>query len=570
MACRYGLGARRRGGLTSLLGRARAGSSAGFRSEADLVGGSELTVRLPIDFDDESAALQAAAAELLGVPRAEVPPVLVKKRSLDCRHGRSEFQYSLEIGCPEAPAGVHRGSWPGAALGAPPPTEPSVDYPVAIVGSGPCGLFCAYQLARFGIAATVFERGKPVQARRHDLRGLTQRGSVDPDSNYCFGEGGAGTYSDGKLYTRAHKRGDVRDILEILALHGAPEEILIDARPHIGTNRLPQVITGLRHHLESVGVRFEFGSRVSEVEREAGSGRASGVRLASGAAFEARAVVLATGHSATGVYRHLHATGHPLQFKSFAVGVRIEHPQPLINAIQYGSQAGHPRLPSAAYRLVDSHGRSSVFSFCMCPGGFIVPAATETGQVVVNGMSPSSRNSRYANSGLVVSVGPAEMRQAGLAGPLAGLEFQRRLEAAAFEAGGGGLRAPATRAPDFMARRASTTTPRCSYVPGLAAGNLAEVLGVVGPDLALSLGEALGRFGKRLRGYLSEEAVLVGVETRTSAPVRIPRDSSSLESPFWPGVFPAGEGAGYAGGIVSAAADGMRVARQIAQRAGVL
>lgn len=530
----------------------------------------EFTVRLPIDFEEESSALRSAAATELGVPLADVPAVLVKKRSLDCRRGQAAFHYLLELGPSEAASGgVHHGCLAGAALGEPAPIEPCVDYPVAIVGSGPCGLFCAYQLARLGIAATVFERGKPVQARRRDLKGLTQRGSVDPDSNYCFGEGGAGTYSDGKLYTRAHKRGDVRDILEILALHGAPEEILVDARPHIGTNRLPQVITRLREHLESVGVRFEFGARVAGIERDPVSARATGVRLAGGAAVGARAVVLATGHSATGVYRQLHSAGHPLDFKPFAVGVRIEHPQPLINEIQYGSQAGHPRLPSAAYRLVDSRGRGSVFSFCMCPGGFIVPAATEGGQVVVNGMSPSSRNSRYANSGLVVSVDQEAMQRAGLSGPLAGLDFQRRLEAAAFEAGGGALRAPATRVTDFMAGRASETTPDCSYAPGLTAANVAEVLGVAGSELAPRLSEALGRFGQRLRGYLTQDAVLVGVETRTSSPVRVPRDPNSLESRVWPGLYPAGEGAGYAGGIVSAAVDGMRIARQIAVRAGL-
>jgi uncharacterized protein len=401
-----------------------------------------------------------------------------------------------------------------------------------------------------------------VQARRRDLKGLTQHGRVDTDSNYCFGEGGAGTYSDGKLYTRAHKRGDIRDVIEVLALHGAPESILVDARPHIGSNKLPKVITAIREHLAEVGSEIRFGARATElVVRD---GRAIGVRLADGGEVTGRAVVIATGHSARDVHMLLLAAGVHLEAKPFAMGVRIEHPQPLIDRIQYGRHAGHPKLPAAAYRLAFTpDDKRGAFSFCMCPGGWIVPAATEPDGVVVNGMSLSRRDSPYANSGLVVAIELADLDRLGLPRPLGGVELQRGLEQAAAQAGGGALRAPATRATDFVAGRASSTVPATSYEPGLTATNIAEVLDSIGVPLAQRLREALPVFDRQMRGYLTEDAVLVGVESRTSSPVRVPRDAQRLESPDVAGLYPCGEGAGYAGGIVSAALDGIRVARAI-------
>ncbi|MEO8185083.1 MAG: FAD-dependent protein [Deltaproteobacteria bacterium] len=506
-------------------------------------------------------------ARQLGVRPEELPGLVLRKRSLDCRRGRIRHHLSFELFPSDSPGSVAFGRLPGSELAAPQPIEVSSPARVLIIGDGPCGLFCAYELARAGVGAIVLDRGKPVQPRRHDLKGLTRRGSVDPDSNYCFGEGGAGTYSDGKLYTRSHKRGPVRDVLEILALHGAPPEILVDARPHIGTNKLPDVVTALRLRLQSVGVQFRFGARVVEVLRTGSPERVSGVRLADGSELEAEHIVLATGHSARDIYHLLHQAGHRLEAKSFALGVRIEHPQPLINRIQYGSAAEHPVLPSAAYQLVDSREGCSVFSFCMCPGGFIVPATTEPGHVVVNGMSPSARNSRYANSGLVLALEPESLLAKGFAAPLGGLELQSQIERAAFTAGGGALRAPATRLTDFLASRPSSSVPSSSYVPGLQASDVGEVLDAAGPSFAAPLRRALEQFGRQLRGYVTEEAVLVGVESRTSSPVRIPRDPESLESTDWRGLYPAGEGAGYAGGIVSAAMDGMRIARQIARLA---
>jgi uncharacterized protein len=536
------------------------------RSEKSLPG--EVSLELGLDEPRDPASLRQRVARQLGIDAEALPAVILRKRSLDCRRGRVRFHLLFEL----ASAPYAQGSGFGRAerdpLGAPHPVVVRGEPPVVVVGDGPCGLFCAYALARAGVASIVVDRGKPVQPRRRDLKGLTRKGSVDADSNYCFGEGGAGTYSDGKLYTRSHKRGDVRDVLEILALHGAPAEILVDARPHIGSNKLPEVVTALRERLGAVGVQFRFGARVTGISRSA-SGRVNGVRLLGGEELEANRVVLATGHSARDIYSMLLEHGHAIEAKPFALGLRIEHPQELINRIQYGSLAGHPDLPSAAYRLVDSRGKRPVFSFCMCPGGFIVPATTEPGLVVVNGMSPSRRNSRYANSGLVVGVEPDALASIGLVGPLAGIELQRRVEVATFQAGGGELRAPATRVTDFLEGRASSTVPASSYQPGLTAGDVAAVLDGSGINLAAALREALRHFGRNLRGYITEEAVLVAVESRTSAPLRIPRHPETLESLDWPGLYPGGEGAGYAGGIVSAAVDGMRIAREIVRaRAG--
>jgi uncharacterized FAD-dependent dehydrogenase len=509
----------------------------------------DYTVELELDEADDLAAIARKLASQLGVGPSTLPPIEVRKRSIDARRGRIRFHFV--VGVAEATP----------ALGGAPLRE-TTGAPVVIVGAGPAGMFCAYELARAGVRSVILDRGKPVQARRRDLKGLTQHGRVDTDSNYCFGEGGAGTYSDGKLYTRAHKRGDIRDVIEILAVHGAPQSILVDARPHIGSNKLPKVITALREALAAVGSETRFGARASElVVRD---GRAIGVRLADGGEVIGCAVVMATGHSARDVHAMLSAAGVRLEAKPFAMGVRIEHPQPLIDRIQYGKHAGHPKLPAAAYRLAFTpDDKRGAFSFCMCPGGWIVPAATEPDGVVVNGMSLSRRDSPYANSGLVVSIELGDLRSQD---PLAGVALQRRLEQAAALAGGGSLRAPATRATDFVRGKASSTVPATSYQPGLAAGNIGEVLDSIGVPLAQRLREALPMFDKQMRGYLTEDAVLVGVESRTSSPVRVPRDGQRLESPDVAGLYPCGEGAGYAGGIVSAALDGMRVARAITAR----
>lgn len=509
----------------------------------------DYTVELGLDEPDDPAALTRKLAAQLDVDVKALPPLELRKRSIDARKGRIRFH--LVVGAAQATEAV------GGA-----PLREVAGPPVVIVGGGPAGLFCAYELARAGVKSVIVDRGKQVQARRRDLKGLTQHGTVDPDSNYCFGEGGAGTYSDGKLYTRSHKRGDVRDVIEVLALHGAPADILVDARPHIGSNKLPKVITAMRESLEKVGSELRFGARATElVVRD---GHAIGVRLADGGEVIGRAVVLATGHSARDVHEMLMRAGVQLEAKPFAMGVRIEHPQPLIDRIQYGRAAGHKKLPAAAYRLAytPSDGRGA-FSFCMCPGGWIVPAATETDGLVVNGMSLSRRDSPYANSGLVVAVELADLDRLGLPRPLGGIELQRRLERAALIAGGGMLRAPATRATDFVRGKGSSTVPKSSYEPGLLAGDIGEVLDATGVPLAARLREALAPFDRQMRGYLTEEAVLIGVESRTSSPVRVPRDPATLTSPDLADLYPCGEGAGYAGGIVSAALDGIRIARAI-------
>jgi len=507
----------------------------------------DYTVELGLDEPDDPETLKRKLAAQLGTSVASLPPLELRKRSIDARRGRVKFHLILGVKGPEVPLG-------GAPL-----REVSGE-PVVIIGGGPAGLFCAYELARAGVPAVVLDRGKDVQARRRDLKGLTQHGRVDPDSNYCFGEGGAGTYSDGKLYTRSHKRGDVRDVIEVLALHGAPADILVDARPHIGSNKLPKVITALREALERVGSSVRFGARVADlIVRE---GKAIGVRLASGEEVLGRAVVAATGHSARDVHALLERAGVRLEEKPFAMGVRIEHPQPLIDGIQYG-KAGrprHPKLPAASYKLAYTPAdKRGAFSFCMCPGGWIVPASTEQDGLVVNGMSLSRRDSPYANSGLVVAIELADLARLGIGG----VALQRKLEQAAARAGGGELRAPATRATDFVAGRGSTTVPGTSYEPGLAAGDIGEVLDATGIPLAARLREALKVFDQQMRGYLTSEAVLVGVESRTSSPVRVPRNNTTLMSPDLVALYPCGEGAGYAGGIVSAALDGIRVARAI-------
>ena len=520
---------------------------------------TELELALDLDELEEPNALRARIARKLGRPIDAVPMPVVIRRAIDARRGNVQFRIRVALGA--AARAIESEHVPREVTGQP---------QVLIVGDGPAGLFCAYELSCHSIRSIVVERGRTVQPRRHDLKSVLQRGVVNPDSNYCFGEGGAGTYSDGKLYTRATKRGDVRRVLELLVEHGAPDDILIDARPHVGSNRLPKVVVALREHLRQVGVEFRFESRIVGLDVDFGShpARVRGVNCADRTTIGADAVVLATGHSARDVYDWLLACGCQLEPKSFAVGVRCEHPQSLINRSQYGRFAGHPRLPSAAYQLSHSDRGQGVFSFCMCPGGFIVPSTTEADAVVVNGMSLSRRDSPYANSGIVASINPEDWAKAGFDPVLGGLELQRVLEQSAFQAGGGAFRAPAARIADFMAARASSDLPKCSYQPGLNTADLDEVLAASRLPIAQRIRDALHVFGHQIRGFVTEQAVLVGVESRTSSPVRIPRDPETLQNPQLSGLYPVGEGAGYAGGIVSAALDGIRAAQSVARRFG--
>lgn len=413
-----------------------------------------------------------------------------------------------------------------------------------------------------GLKPIVLERGKDVQARRRDLAAINKDHIVNPESNYCFGEGGAGTYSDGKLYTRSKKRGDVNRILGILVAHGAHRDILFDTHPHIGTNKLPVLVTQLRKSVLDAGGVVRFDSKVSDLlikER-----KVTGVALADGTQIEAKAVVLATGHSARDIFELLHARSVALEPKSFALGVRVEHEQSLIDRIQYHCSTDRgPFLPASSYSVVHQAqvmGKErGVFSFCMCPGGFIVPSATSPGEVVVNGMSPSRRDSRFANSGIVVAVDVSDL--GGNASPLRGVWFQSEVEKAACQAAGGTQASPAQRLVDFVEGKVSITLPDTSYQPGVTAADLGTVL----PGFVhQSLRQGLKAFGTKMKGYYTNDAIVVGVESRTSSPVRIPRDKNTLEHVEVQGLYPCGEGAGYAGGIVSAAMDGERVAEAVA------
>jgi uncharacterized FAD-dependent dehydrogenase len=505
-----------------------------------------------VPLEEEDAPLGPAVERALGWARGSAGAVTVLRRSLDARKGRP-LGYRLRVRAARAgerdeasPAAIVRSRWPAGKV---PPR-------VVVIGAGPAGTWAALRLAEGGVAATILEQGKRVQPRRHDLAQIT-RGRLEPSSNYCFGEGGAGTYSDGKLYTRSKDRDGVAAVIGELVRFGAPDEIAVDSRPHVGSNRLPKVLTALREHLEAAGVTYRFECEVAGLRLDRGRVRA--VLLTGGDEVPADAVVLAVGHSARAFYGWAAGAGLAIERKGIAVGVRLEHPQPLIDRLQYGHAAENPRLPAAFYELTSEGEGRGVYSFCMCPGGWIVPAATEPEGVVVNGMSLSRRDSPYANAGFVVAVEPDDFGPAA-AGPLAGVEFQRAIERAAFTAGGGAFRAPAQRLGDFLAGRASTTVGETSYRPGITPSDLSHVLP---PFVASALRAGLKRLGQRLPSFLLPDALLVGVETRTSAPLRFPRDPETLRARGVEGLYPVGEGAGYAGGIVSAALDGARVAERI-------
>ena len=438
--------------------------------------------------------------------------------------------------------------------------------PILIVGAGPAGLFAALRAIELGVKPILIERGKDVRARRRDLAAINKEGVVHPDSNYCFGEGGAGTYSDGKLYTRSKKRGDIRRIMEILVAHGATEEILVDAHPHIGTNKLPVLVAKLRETILHAGGEVLFDTRVEDLILEGDEIR--GVITQNGDKINGMGVILATGHSARDIFELLHRKQVLIEAKPFALGVRIEHSQSLIDRIQYHCSVDRgPYLPASAYSLVQQTNykgvQRGVFSFCMCPGGFIVPAATSPGELVVNGMSPSRRDSKFANSGMVVSVELEDLPQYQKYGPLAAMHFQAEVEKRAWELGGKNQVAPAQRMVDFVNKKVSGSLLDTSYQPGLEAVEMREVL----PDfIAARLAMAFEAFGQKMKGYYTNEAQLIGVESRTSSPVRIPRDKESFEHPQIKRLYPCGEGAGYAGGIVSAAMDGERCAERLVER----
>jgi uncharacterized FAD-dependent dehydrogenase len=448
------------------------------------------------------------------------------------------------------------------------PILPKNAKEVHIIGAGPAGLFAALECIQLGLRPIVLERGKDVRSRRRDLARLNKEGIVDPESNYCYGEGGAGTYSDGKLYTRSNKRGSIEKILRLFYQFGADETVLYQAHPHIGTNKLPQIITAMRLQIEAAGGQVLFEKKLVDFDIE--KGEIKRIHCADGESFKVEALLLATGHSARDIFELFHQKNVLIESKPFALGVRVEHPQQVIDQIQYHCLTRDPNLPPAAYSLVEQVNERGVFSFCMCPGGIIAPAATAPGEIVVNGWSPSKRNNPYANSGMVVQIDlqtaaqflkQATKKDVDLNHPLLLLEFQQYVEQQAFKSGGGLQVAPASRLVDFCTHKLSKDLPDASYLPGLHAADLSDVLPKFVHE---TLQNGFMAFGKKMKGYYTNDAIVVATESRTSSPVRIPRDADSCQHPQIKNLYPCGEGAGYAGGIVSAAMDGQKLAQSIA------
>ncbi len=440
---------------------------------------------------------------------------------------------------------------------------------VLIIGAGPAGLFAALKLIEYGIKPVIIERGKDVRARRRDLAALNKDGIINPESNYCFGEGGAGTYSDGKLYTRSSKRGNVERILNLFVQFGANESILYEAHPHIGTNKLPAIITAMRNQILYCGGEILFERKV--IDFNINSNKINSVVTADGNKFNADAVILATGHSARDIFLLLNKKKIMIEQKPFALGVRVEHPQALIDSIQYHCNTRNDFLPPASYSLVQQINDNGVFSFCMCPGGIIAPASTNADELVVNGWSPSKRNNPFANSGIVVEIKSGDLlnyndydkKKSHISDTLLGMHFQQSVERKACKAGGRNFAAPAQRMTDFVSNKISSSLPACSYVPGVNSSDLKDVL----PGFVhTSLQKAFTAFGKKMKGYYTNEAIVVATESRTSSPVKIPRDAVTMQHPQLENLYPCGEGAGYAGGIVSAAMDGERVASVIIEK----
>lgn len=521
---------------------------------------------LPHWLDEDDDALLRRAAERLSLAPTALRDVVVLRRSLDARKkGHPRWLVSLEVSLDgplaSCPAEVAPAPAPSPPLA---PVRPPSARPV-ILGAGPAGLFCAWGLLQRGVPSIVVDRGRTVGPRRRDVAALMRDGTLDPESNMNFGEGGAGAYTDGKLGTGIHHPA-VRTVVELFARFGGVTRILSEGKPHVGSDVLPSAISAMVEELTHGGCEFLWGARAVDLELR--EGRFAGLRLADGRTLDSDRLVLAPGNSARELFELFAARGWPIEAKPFAVGFRAEHPQPLIDSIQYGAATCHPRLPPADYKLADNPrlggAPRGVFSFCMCPGGVVVPTPTEPGMQCTNGMSNSRRSSPLANAGIVVAVAPDDFAAEGFTGPLAGLEWQRKWERAAFALGGGGYKAPAQRLAAYLAGRPGAAPGRSSYRPGLTHQDL-EPLYPAPVKAALRAG--LRAFDKRMRGFVTDEAVLIGVETRTSAPCRLVR-GADFHSPTLRGVYPCGEGAGYAGGIVSSAVDGLKVAEAIATELG--
>ncbi len=505
-------------------------------------------VAYPLNHKPTPEELLQAASKAWGVPARKIKRCDIVRRSLDAR-GQLVYRYKLRALIDgDEPVKEYRFDYKNVASA----------RPVIIVGGGPAGMFAALKLLERGIRPVILERGKDVHARKRDIAAISQKQIVNPESNYCFGEGGAGTFSDGKLYTRSNKRGDVYEVLHQMAAFGAPESILTEARPHIGSDILPRMVEGIRECIVSHGGEYHFEAHVTDIKPLEGGGDRWELVCDGGLTFKTRDVILATGHSARDIYKLFDSKGWALEAKDFALGVRAEHPQSLINHIQYHGR-WQPGIPAAEYYLAEQVDGRGVFSFCMCPGGILVPSTTENGSLVLNGMSNSQRNGALANAGIVVQVSAADVPEYARYGTFALLEFQRELEQKMF-ALSNSLKAPAQRMADFCRGKLSADLPRCSYAPGTVSAPLSEILP---PFVADSLGKAFPVFDRKMHGYYTNDALLLACESRTSSPVRIPRDPATLQHASLPGLYPCGEGAGYAGGIVSSALDGIAVVNSI-------
>ncbi|MCK9302275.1 MAG: NAD(P)/FAD-dependent oxidoreductase [Bacteroidales bacterium] len=512
---------------------------------------STIDIKVPVQIfsNDE---IKAAAAKVVGIKSSAVNGIHILRRSIDARRGDILYQLKVLVyyGDSYMEDGCESTQYPYVK------NSP----PVIVVGAGPAGLFAALQLIKHNLKPVIIERGKDVHGRKADIADLYRKSLVNPDSNYSFGEGGAGTFSDGKLYTRSTKRGNVTDVLKIFVEHGADEDIIVDAHPHIGTDKLPKIIENIRKTITAHGGEYHFDTKVCDFTVK--SGAVSGVVDQHGNKFEGAAVILATGHSARDIYNMLSASEITIEPKDFAIGVRVEHKQSLIDKIQYHGNKPELDLPAATYSLVTQVGGRGVFSFCMCPGGIIVPAATEANSLVVNGMSNSKRNSPYSNAGIVVSVGSTDIPEYSQYGVFQNMIFQQELEKSFFDKDGRTLKAPAQRMTDFVKGKMSTDLPETSYLPGLKTSPLHKMLPIF---IAHRMQQAFIKFDDKMRGYYTKDATLIGLESRTSSPVRIVRNNETLESINIKRLFPCGEGAGYAGGIVSSAIDGINAADKVSE-----